>query len=607
MNARRSKAKKTSKTTGAASGSAKPLSREALGYVDLVGLTLDEIRAMGREKFEKLIEEAIEADRKRRYAAIDAQLEAAARMRAEGCGEQADTMLRECMRSMSDDVARQQAIARKFARMVFGSRSERLDREELRQLCLAFGVSEADWNAAELANATPSIPVPPAPEETQEAHAAETASSKKKRPNHRGRRPLALAPSVAIIETEVKLEGAERLCIHCGLEKEAFGFVRHERIEIVPARLECHVERREVCTCKACRRDAVTAPRTDEDRTRRRVGNSIVADLIAEKCSEAQPVHRQRERYRRLGWTAPASTLDSAWRWGTDLLDPIADVVRGEVLRESYGQADSTTLTVLDPLHPNGRFRAQVWTFVSKAGVAFDLTPTWEAQAIAPSFAVNWDAFRQVDDYKGYGSVVEVEGMKRQLVPEHLRLGCMMHVRRRFHEAFEAKDLRAAVPLELIRRIYDVEGDAKGLAPDARLALRTERSLPILAELRTWLDAHADEPPKSLLGGAVRYARDQWVYIERCFSRGEFEIDNGAPEREIRSIAIGRRNFLFSGSVEAARRLTGAYTLVVNAKRLGIDPFTYLRDVLDQLERGFAVNRVAELTPARYTAAKAAQ
>ncbi|MBC7172560.1 MAG: IS66 family transposase, partial [Polyangiaceae bacterium] len=255
-------------------------------------------------------------------------------------------------------------------------------------------------------------------------------------------------------------------------------------------------------------------------------------------------------RYRRLGWTAPASTLDSAWRWGTDLLDPIADVVRGEVLRESYVQADSTTLMVLDPLHPNGRFRAQIWTFVSKAGVAFDLTPSSEAQAIAPAFAVNWDAFRQVDDYKGYGSIVEVEGMRRQLVPEQLRLGCMMHVRRRFHETFEAKDLRAAVPLELIRRLYDVESDAKTLDVDARLALRTDRSRPILDELRAWLDAHADEPPKSLLGGAVRYARDQWPHLERCFSRGEFEIDNGAAKREIRSVAIGRRNFLFLGSVD---------------------------------------------------------
>jgi transposase len=111
--------------------------------------------------------------------------------------------------------------------------------------------------------------------------------------------------------------------------------------------------------------------------------------------------------------------------------------------------------------------------------------------------------------------------------------------------------------------LYDVEAEAKALTPSERLALRTERSLLILAELRQWLDAHAGEPPKSLLGGAIRYASNQWVYIERCFSRGELQIDNGAPEREIRSIAIGRRNFLFSGSTEAAVRLTGAYTLVV--------------------------------------------
>jgi transposase len=93
----------------------------------------------------------------------------------------------------------------------------------------------------------------------------------------------------------------------------------------------------------------------------------------------------------------------------------------------------------------------------------------------------------------------------------------------------------------------------------------------------------------------------------RCFSRGDFEIDNGAPEREIRTIAIGRRNFLFSGSIDAAARLCAAYTLVVGAKRVGIDPFVYVKDVLDKLDAGWTIDRVAQLTPRRWAAAQSAQ
>lgn len=304
------------------------------------------------------------------------------------------------------------------------------------------------------------------------------------------------------------------------------------------------------------------------------------------------------------------STLDSAWRWGTELLVPVADVVRGEILIDDYVRADSTPLTILDAKHPSGRFKGQVWTFVAGGHVAFEFTKSWSADEIADSFLLLPNGYKQVDDYKGYASQVVRNGVKLPLVRDDRRLGCGMHIRRRFVEAYEARDLRAAVPLEHLRRIYQIEAEAKtnNLTDDARLALRRERSQPILSELRQWLDKQSGAyPPKSLLGGAVGYAHQQWTYFERCFTRGDFEIDNGAPEREIRTIAIGRRNFLFSGSVDAAKRLCAAYTLVVGAKRAGVDPFVYVKDILDKLARGWKINRVAELTPRRWAAAQAAQ
>lgn len=582
---------------------------------ELFGLSRAELDALGQERFEKLLAEAFEREVQHRMAKFEAVLESAKAMVAAGDTDAGFRLVHAAHRAAVEDGLQQREISRRFARMLFGPRSERLDREALKQLFLAFSGEEAAFDAAAAKGETPPIPTPEPPSAPADDASAPSAPveapegpAKKKRPRHHGRRPL--VASCAILETSVSVPEAERACAICGKEKGCISHVRHERIDYQPARLVRHVEVREVLSCGDCRKDVVTAPRSEPDASRRRVGNGIVADLIVEKCSEAQPLNRERERYCRLGWDAPASTIDGAWRWGTELLAPIADVVRGEILADDYVRADSTPLLILDPKHPNKRFKGQVWTFVAGGHVAFEFTKSWAAEEIADSFLVCPDGFKQVDDYKGYASNVERDGATYQLVRPERRLGCAMHIRRRFVDALDAKELRAAVPLELFRQLYAVEADAKArsLSHDERHALRQQKSLPLLDNLRGWLDAHLDKlPPKSPLGAAVRYADQQWPFFLRCFSRGDFEIDNGAPEREIRTIAIGRRNFLFSGSIDAASRLCAAYTLVVGAKRVGVDPFVYVKDVLDKLERGWTIDRVAELTPRRWAAAQAAK
>jgi transposase len=580
---------------------------------ELFGLSREELDAMGQERFEKLLAEAFERQIQKKMATFDAALESARAMAAAGNADAGFGLLRSAAVVLAEESIHQRDISRRFARMIFGSRSERLDAEELKQLFLAFGGDEPAFDAATANGTTPPIPTPEPPSEPATPTSQTDAPAKpgkKKRPNHHGRAPL--VASCPVVETTVAVPDHERPCALCGKDKGCITHVRHERIDFEPPKLTRHVELREVRSCSDCKKDVVTAPRSEPAASRRRVGNGIVADLIVEKCSEAQPLNRERERYRRLGWDAPPSTIDGAWRWGTELLSPIADVVRGALLASDYVRADSTPLLILDPKHPSGRFKGQVWTFCADGHVAFEFTKSWAAKEIAQSFLVCPDGYKQVDDYKGYASELTLEPDAKSvcLVRPDRRLGCGMHIRRRFVEALDAKELRAAVPLELFRQLYAVEADAKAraLSHDDRHALRQQKSLPVLAKMRTWLDSHLDKhAPKSPLGGAVRYADQQWIFFERCFSRGDFEIDNGAPEREIRTIAIGRRNFLFSGSIDAAARLCAAYTLVVGAKRLGVDPFAYVKDLLDKLERGWKIDRVAELTPRRWAAAQAAK
>ena len=589
--------------------------------LELFGLSRAELDAMGEARFEELLAEAFEREVAKRMTHFDAAMDAAKRMIDAGSTDAGLGLLRAAAVDLSQDGIQQRNVSRRFARMLFGPRSERLGGAELRQLFLAFGGEESVFNAAETEGTTPLIPVPDAPTESivdvvdpsidgaAPAVVAPTLAVEiKKRPNHHGRRPL--VASCAISETFVPVPEEECACALCGKNKPCILHVRHERIDYVPASLVRHIEVREVRACVDCRKDVVTAPRVVPSASRRRIGTGIVADLIVEKCSEAQPLHRERARYQRMGWDAPASTIDSAWRWGTELLVPIADVVRGEILSHDYVCADSTPLTILDPKRPSGRFKGQVWAFVAQGEVAFEFSKSWAADQIVDSFLVCPDGYKQVDDYKGYVSDLEHHGNTVRLVQPGRRLGCGMHIRRRFVEAAVAKDMRALLPLEYFSELYAIEADAKarGLSHDERLTLRKCSSLPVLAKLRDWLDRHHGVlAPKTPLGSAVGYAHQQWAFFERCFSRGDFSIDNGAPEREIRTIAIGRRNFLFSGSIDAAARLCAAYTLVVGAKRAGIDPFVYVKDVLDKLEAGWTINRVAELTPRRWAAAKSAQ
>lgn len=580
---------------------------------ELLGLSREELVALGEDRFETLLSEAFQRELERRMRGFNEAMESAKALIPQGQVDKALGLLQSAANALGQDALSHRDISRRFARMLFGSRSERLEREQLGLLYKGMDGDQSVFDAAQDKGVAPDVPVPPPPAEVARdtgagAAGGEGASStdsakpeKKKRPNHHGRTELEV--TCAKIETTTPVPEDERACHQCGNELSWARHIINQRLEWVPARLELHVEKRDVLTCQHCKGDAATAPRLGGSTPWRRIANSVVANLIVEKCSEAQPLHRERLRYQRLGWPVAPSTLDTVWRWGTTLLTKVADIFRGQVLASEYVQADSTPLTILDPKHPKHRFKGQVWCFVGGDQVVFDFAKDWSAPSIADSFLVNAHGFKQVDGYAGYASEIERDKKKILLVQPDRRLGCGMHVRRHFYEALAAGEARAARPLELIQGLYKIEREANDAAmkPDARHALREKKSLPIVGELRAWLDVHVDKhPPRSPLGRAVTYADGQWEFFARCFTRGDFEIDNGECERQIRVIALGRKNFLFSGSVDAADRLCAAYTLVVGAKRNGLDPFEYIRDLLNRLERGVPVDRLSELTPTKW-------
>jgi len=241
--------------------------------------------------------------------------------------------------------------------------------------------------------------------------------------------------------------------------------------------------------------------------------------------------------------------------------------------------------------------KGHIWTFVGDGlYVAYAYTPTWEKEGPGALLAER-KGWLQADGYGGFDHIF-ARGS-----PELYEVGCMMHARRYWIKAFDAGDLRAAEPLELIRQLYRVEADARKAGDDAgaRLARRQRHSAPLMTDLGVWILEHKpNEPPKSPLGRAITYANNQWKALNRFLEDGALEIDNGGAERSLRGLALGRRNWLFAGSDDGARRTAVINSAIESAVLHDLEPWLYLSDVLQKLDDGWPQSRLDELMPHRW-------
>ena len=225
----------------------------------------------------------------------------------------------------------------------------------------------------------------------------------------------------------------------------------------------------------------------------------------------------------------------------------------------------------------------RLWVYIGDPRnpyTVFDYTPSRSRDG-----PVNWlktyKGYLQADAFGGYdGIYLDSGGDTSGGIVE---VACWAHARRKFYDARTSDAARAHQALAMIRLLYDVERDAKEKKLDAvqRQALRQERSLPLLGQLQQWLEAQRDGVlPKSPMGTAITYALNNWDALMRYTSDGDLAIDNNAAERAIRPITIGRKNYLTLGSDAGGRTAAILYSLVASAKRHGMDPWVYLRDVL---------------------------
>jgi len=222
----------------------------------------------------------------------------------------------------------------------------------------------------------------------------------------------------------------------------------------------------------------------------------------------------------------------------------------------------------------NGR----IWTYIGDTlnpYIVYDYTPD-RSRAGPAAWLSQYQGYLQADAYGGYdgiyagGAVTEV--------------ACWAHARRKFFDAKETDGKRAAQMLSLVRELYAVEDQARGLDDAERLALRQQQSVPLLAKIKQWLDTEREIVlPRSLMGEAITYALNQWAALNVYVTQGYLNIDNNAAERALKRVAIGRKNWLFAGNDQAAQHAATLWSLIASAERHGVDPQRYLTSLFAKL------------------------
>jgi hypothetical protein len=257
---------------------------------------------------------------------------------------------------------------------------------------------------------------------------------------------------------------------------------------------------------------------------------------------------------------------------------------------------DDTTVPVWDPTLPatrTGRF----WVYLGDDRNPFsvyDFTPRRTRDG-PERFLTDFRGYLQADAFSGYDRLCAG--------PEVIRVACWAHVRRKFYECRTTAHVLAHEALARIRQLYRVEADCRAAPAEERRAIRQRDAMPLLAAFEVWLDEQSRQVlPKSPLGRAINYARNQWPDLQTYTHDGELSLDNNLAERTLRAQAIGRKNYLFVGSDRGGRTAAILYSFVGSCKRIGSDPFAYLKDVLERLPTHPA-DRLAELLPDAWFAA----
>ena len=339
-------------------------------------------------------------------------------------------------------------------------------------------------------------------------------------------------------------------------------------------------------------------------------GPGLLAHVAVAKFCDHLPLYRQAEIYARDGLDIDRGQLAEWLGHVAWLLRPLGELIAAQVMAGRVIHADDTPVPVLAPGAGKTKTGRQ-WVYLrderphggsAPPAVLYRYTPDRKGEHCRTELApfVGW---LHADGYAGFGRLYEIEGAASSPLPLHgpprvAEVACWAHARRYFFDVYKSNGSSIAKEaLDRIGALFDIERLIAGAPAERRQDVRQRTARSKIDELATWLDAQLQRiPGKSELAGAIRYSLSRWHALTRYLDDGRLEISNNAAENAIRPVALGRKNWLFAGSDSGGERAALFYTLMRTAKLNGVEPESYLRDVIARIG-AHPVNRLHELLP----------
>jgi len=467
----------------------------------------------------------------------------------------------------------------------FGASSERTHRDQLGLFNEAEQVADAS-----------------APDESEESSVEVPAHTRAKG----GRRPLpAWMERVEIVHD---LSDEEKVCAADGIALVEIGRETSEQIEFIPATARVLVHVRPKYACPGCKVGVQIAPMPPQPIPKSVASPSLLAFIAVSKYADALPLYRQAGILERIGVDLSRATL-AHWmiRMG-ELVQPLINVMREQLLAHDFVQCDESRFQVLKEPGKAPESQSYVWVQRGMPNdhplVLYEYDPSRSAEVPKRLFE-GFQGILQTDGYEGYGALGREPGI--------VHAGCWAHARRRFVDALKGvgknrkkgakrstKQSQAEAGLRFIQKLYEIERSVKDATTEERLRVRQERSLPVVASLRSWLDGALEAVvPRSLTGEALGYLDGQWPKLVRVFETGHVPLDTNAVENAIRPFAIGRKNWMFADTVRGAEASANLYSLIETAKANALEPWAYLHRVFAELPKAETIDHVEALLPNR--------
>src|SRR3989339_1102602 len=442
------------------------------------------------------------------------------------------------------------------------------------------------------------MPEPPSfPEDGEEIEISSHTRKKK------GRRPLpGHLPRIEVIHD---LSEEEKKCA-CGHEKTRMGEEVSEQLDYIPAKVQVIRHIRIKYACKNCEGvedegPSVSIARMPEQIIPKSMATpGLLAHILTAKFADALPFYRQEKQFSRIGIDLPRATMCNWAIRVAQACEILLGFMQAQILQGPVINIDETTDQVLK--EPK-RSKCYMWVFKGgtpgKPIILFQYHPTRSGD-VASGFLNGYRGIVQTDGYAGYDFLDMIKAI--------IHVACWVHARRKFMDVTKAAGIQkdhphegnAGAALKYISKLYKIEKEAQkqGLSPEELCQERQDKSLPILNEFKTWLDAKVDQvPPKSLLGKAINYTLNQWPRLIRYTEDGRISLDNNVVENAIRPFVVGRKNWLFSDTPQGAKASAAIYSLIETAKANGLEPYWYLKYLFENLPEAMTADEFTALMP----------